>query len=321
MNSSPVELFSTAPSKPCAGKVLVADDDPVFRHLIKTWLTRWDYTVIAVDSGTAAWELLQRENPADLLIFDGMMPGLSGIELCQKVRSQQNTNYHYILLLTANDNKSDIIAGLDAGADDYLVKPFDAGELRARVLAGCRILDLQEALLKAQGDLRFQAEHDTLTGLLNRGAIMSVLHKELKRRERTGEQQLGVLMADIDHFKNINDTYGHLTGDIVLCEVAARLTAGVRFYDSVGRYGGEEFLAILPGCDPKDLAASAERLRSIVSDRPILCDAGPISITISVGGASASEAKTNEPDFLLRQADSRLYKAKANGRNRVELTN
>ncbi len=318
MSTSQTESVAPSPGLTTSGRVLLADDDPIFRHLVKTWLTRWNYEVNTVDSGLAAWELLQREDPAELLIFDGMMPGLNGDELCRKVRSQPNSRYRYIILLTANDHQKDIVAGLDAGADDYLTKPFDAMELRARIRAGRRILDLQEALLRAQGDLRYQAEHDALTGLLNRGAILSILHKEVKRRERTGEQ-LGVLMADVDHFKRVNDTYGHLAGDAVLREVGQRLTDALRFYDSVGRYGGEEFLAILPGCNPADLAASAERLRLIVARDPVLCHAGSVLVTLSIGGANASQPETDESDLLLRQADSRLYKAKANGRNRIEL--
>jgi diguanylate cyclase (GGDEF)-like protein len=319
LSASHTESFFQSPTPISIGKVLLADDDPIFRHLVKTWLTRWNYRVSTVDSGLAAWELLQREDPAEMLILDGMMPGLNGADLCRKVRNQPNSRYRYIILLTANDHQRDIVAGLDAGADDYLTKPFDAMELRARIRAGRRILDLQEALLKAQGDLRYQAEHDALTGLLNRGAIMSVLHKEVKRRERTGGQ-LGVLMADVDHFKQVNDAYGHLAGDTVLREVGQRLTDALRFYDSVGRYGGEEFLAILPGCNPADLAASAERLRFIVARDPVLCHAGPISVTLSLGGACAAQPEIDESELLLRRADSRLYKAKTNGRNRVELT-
>ena len=319
MTTSPPSLLSSldvsAPDTP----VLLAEDDPVFRHLVKTWLTRWSYSVTAVDNGTSAWELLHHGNADPILIFDGMMPGLDGIELCRKVRAQVSPQYRYIILLTANDDKRDIVAGLDAGADDYLTKPFHAEELRARIRAGHRIVNLQAALLKARDTLQFQAEHDELTALLNRGAIMGVLFKEMKRYERVGGS-LGVLMIDIDHFKKVNDTHGHLIGDVVLREVSSRLVSALRVYDSVGRFGGEEFLAILPGCSPAALAAGAERLRSAIASAPVVSSDKSISVTISIGAASANSLQTSLPEELLRAADSRLYIAKANGRNRVQLT-
>jgi diguanylate cyclase (GGDEF)-like protein len=213
-----------------------------------------------------------------------------------------------------------VVQGLEAGADDYLTKPFDVAELHARVRAGKRILELQNALIQARESLRFEALHDHLTGVWNRGAVLTLLQREVQRRQRSGEA-LGVIMADVDHFKNINDSYGHLVGDAVLAEVAARLTASVRGYDLVGRYGGEEFLIIVPGCDPQGLVVSAERLRRVVSDSPIDSTAGPIAATLSVGLVSVN-ADNVEPVghiALVQAADSALYRAKAGGRNRVEI--
>jgi len=245
---------------------------------------------------------------------------MDGIELCRKIRSRNEGPYLYVLLLTARDDRQDVVTGLNAGADDYLTKPFDADELRARVRAGRRILELQQALLHARDALQFEAAHDPLTVLWNRGAILSFLQKEIDRQSRNF-LPLAVLMADLDHFKQVNDTYGHLVGDAVLQEVARRLMAAVRSYDLVGRYGGEEFLIIFPGCNHADLMASAERLRRTIADRPIETSAGTIAMTLSLGCASAQPdgAGMQSCTTLLHSADTALYAAKAGGRNRVEV--
>src|SRR5277367_566482 len=299
--------------------VLIAEDDPIFRHVLASWFRRWDYRVTAVENGVDAWEFLQREDAPQLVILDWMMPGVDGIELCRRIRSQNQGVYRYVLLLTAKDDKQDMIAGLEAGADDYLTKPFDVDELRARVRAGKRILDLQAALIHAKDDLQFAAAHDPLTGLWNRGAILDLLKREVSRRQRTADP-LGVIMADVDYFKKINDTHGHLVGDAVLREVTRRLAAGVRPYDVVGRYGGEEFLIVFPGCNAANLVIGAERLRHCVADQKIETSAGQLSVTLSFGLASAEqgEKETLDSDTFLHTADQALYAAKARGRNRVE---
>lgn len=301
--------------------VLIAEDDPVFRHLLRSWLVKWRYQVISANDGNDAWNILQQDDAPKMAILDWMMPGIDGIELCRRVRDREHGLYHYLLLLTAKDEKQDVVAGLEAGADDYLTKPFNLDELRARVRAGRRILELQDALIKAQDALRFEAAHDPLTGLWNRAAILSALQRELQRSART-RVPLGILMADIDYFKKVNDSYGHLVGDTVLREVAHRLANGVRGYDAVGRYGGEEFLIVLPGCSSADLAASAERLRSCIADQAIVTATGPLSLTLSMGIASAELSHNVEsPDYelLVHAADEALYTAKRNGRNRVEV--
>jgi diguanylate cyclase (GGDEF)-like protein len=300
--------------------VLIAEDDPIFRRILESWFKRWDYRVTAVENGVDAWEVLQREDAPQLAILDWMMPGMDGIELCRRIRSRDQGVYRYVLLLTAKDDKQDVIAGLEAGADDYLTKPFDVNELRARVRAGKRILDLQAALIRAKDDLQFAAAHDALTGLWNRGAIIDLLKREVSRRQRTGDA-LGVIMADIDYFKKINDTHGHLIGDAVLQEVTRRLAVGVRPYDVVGRYGGEEFLVVFPGCNAANLIVGAERLRHCIGDQPIETSAGQISVTLSLGLASVeqNEKETLACEAFLRTADEALYAAKARGRNRVEI--
>ena len=298
---------------------LVAEDDPIFRRILESWFKRWDYRVTAVDNGLAAWQVLQSEDAPQLAVLDWMMPGMDGIELCRKIRDRDHGTYCYVLLLSAKDEKQDVVAGLEAGADDYLTKPFDVDELRARVRAGRRILDLQAALIHAKDDLQFAAAHDPLTGLWNRGAILDFLKREVSRRQRTADP-LGVIMADIDYFKKVNDTHGHLVGDAVLREVTRRLAAGVRPYDVVGRYGGEEFLIVFPGCSAANLVVGAERLRHCVADHPIETSAGQLSVTLSLGLASAEqgEKETLDCETFLHTADEALYAAKAGGRNRVE---
>jgi len=299
--------------------VLIAEDDPIFRRVLESWFKKWDYCATAVANGLDAWEVLQREDAPQLAILDWMMPGMDGIELCRRIRSREQGPYRYVLLLTAKDDKQDVVAGLEAGADDYLTKPFDVDELRARVRAGKRILDLQAALIRAQGDLRFEAAHDRLTAIWNRGAILDLLKGEIERSRR-GNDSLGVIMADVDFFKRVNDTHGHLVGDAVLREVGNRLGSAVRSYDSVGRYGGEEFLIIVPGCDALNLVTTAERLRRRVADQPIDTSAGPVPVTISLGivAVQANESTSIDPERLLHYADEALYAAKARGRNRVE---
>jgi two-component system, cell cycle response regulator len=311
---------STPEAKPSSlNAVLIAEDDPIFRRILESWFKRWDYSVTAVENGVDAWEALQKEDAPQLTVLDWMMPGMDGIEVCRKIRGCSQGVYRYVLLLTAKDDKQDVVAGLEAGADDYLTKPFDVDELRARVRAGKRILDLQAALIHAKDELQFAAAHDPLTGLWNRGAIIELLKREVSRRQRTRDP-LGVVMADIDHFKKINDTHGHLVGDAVLQEVTKRLAEGVRPYDAVGRYGGEEFLIVFPGCNAKNLIVSAERLRRCIADQPIETSVGPISVTISLGLSSVEqdEKETLDSETFLRNADEALYAAKARGRNRVE---
>jgi len=327
MNNFPAELAGQLcdPKLSVDGKasarntVLIAEDDPLFRRILERWFQQWDYRVTAVENGLDAWEVLQREDAPQLAILDWMMPGMDGIELCRRIRSRDQSPYRYVLLLTAKDDKQDVITGLEAGADDYLTKPFDVDELRARVRAGKRILDLQAALIHAQDDLQSAALHDSLTGLWNRGAILDLLRREVCRRQRTGDA-LGVMMVDIDYFKKINDTHGHLIGDAVLQEVTRRLAVDVRPYDVVGRYGGEEFLIVFPGCNMPDLVVGAERLRHCIADQPIETSVGQIPVTLSLGLASVEQGE-NEIlgcESFLQRADAALYAAKARGRNRVE---
>jgi two-component system, cell cycle response regulator len=307
-------------TKPVSGhRVLIADDDAVSRRVLQVQLQRWGYEVTALDNGTQAWIALQKEDAPRMAILDWVMPGVDGPELCRRIRGLDRNNYFYLLLLTARDSKQDIVAGLEAGADDYLTKPFHPDELRARVRVGKRILELQEALIQAHESLKYEAAHDRLTGIWGRAAIVDLLQREARRSLRGG-RPLGVIMADVDHFKKINDAYGHLVGDSVLQEVARRLTQSVRAYDYVGRYGGEEFLMVLTECAPPDLAITAERIRRAVAEQDVTTDFGAVRVTISLGLAplQIEPLGTLNVEKLLRSADAALYRAKNNGRNRVE---
>jgi two-component system, cell cycle response regulator len=295
------------------GTVLIAEDDAICRKILQTWLQNWGYQVIVADDGAKAWDILQQENAPQLLILDWVMPEIDGTELCRRVRERQQAPYQYILLVTANDDKQDVVRGLEAGADDYLTKPFDADELRARMRVGIRILALQEDLIQTREELRFQATHDALTGILSRGAVLDLLQRELERAVRP-QTPTAILMLDVDHFKKINDTYGHLAGDLVLKEVTHRISQLVRSYDLVGRYGGEEFLIVLPDCDNNHIRQSAERIRLMVASTPILGIGAETSVTISIGATVVTPGKTVAKESLAT-ADAALYRAKNGGRN------
>lgn len=299
-------------------RVLIADDSVVSRHLLEVALRKWGYDVVSVPDGLAAWESLQAPNAPSLAILDWVMPSLTGPEVCRMVRQLQKDKYTYLILLTSKSLKEDLIEGMEAGADDYVTKPFDQHELQVRLRAGIRILELQTELVAAQEALREQATRDSLTRLWNRPTVFEMLEKELSRMER-GDTGVGVIMMDIDHFKTINDTYGHLVGDEVLRESARRLTAVCRAYDSVGRYGGEEFLIILPGCHTTCVGSHAERLRQAIAAEPMRIGEMELQVSASFGATYAVPAFASPPEGLLRAADTALYRAKREGRNCVRV--
>ncbi len=299
-------------------KILIADDSIVSRHLLEATLRKWGYDVMVACDGAEALELLQRQDAPALIILDWMMPGMTGVEVCRRIRERDNEPYTYILLLTSKSQKEDLIEGMEAGADDYITKPFDQNELQVRLRAGTRLVDLQTQLLKAREDLREQATRDSLTRLWNRNSILGELGRELARSERDA-RPLGVVMVDLDHFKQINDTYGHLAGDAVLREAARRMQAGIRQYDSLGRYGGEEFLILFPGCSEAESYALADRLRKQLSQTEMSVNESPLRITASFGVTTALPGERWTEEALIRKADEALYIAKKSGRNRVEI--
>jgi diguanylate cyclase (GGDEF)-like protein len=299
-------------------KILVAEDNADFRFGLQHVLKGWGYEVVPVADGVGAWQRLQEPDGPKIALLDWLMPGLDGPEVCREVRRRPGGAYIYLILLTGRANQQDVILGLEAGADEYLVKPVDLCELRARLRTGQRIIGLQEQLLAAQEALRHEASHDPLTGLWNRAVILDRLERELARGRREAKA-VGVLMVDVDHFKRINDTHGHPAGDAVLREVSRRLPAAVRTYDTVGRYGGEEFLLVLPECDADRTAQLGERLRQAVAAAPLDLPGAAIRVTISVGGAATGQPERADAATLVRAADAALYRAKRRGRNRVEM--
>ena len=296
--------------------ILIADDEPVSRRILQGLLAKWGYTVVSVEDGNAAWELLKTSEAPRIVLLDWMMPGMNGVDVCRELRRQRPAPYTYVLLLTAKDAKESVVEGLESGADDYLTKPFNPQELKARIRVGIRLLELEDNLVEAREAMRFKATHDTLTGVANRGAILEMMDREIIRSRREGVS-LGVLIADLDHFKMVNDSYGHLAGDDVLREVTRRMQSEIRPYDAVGRYGGEEFLILLPGCGNTATAENAERLCRAIMAQPIQAQSGLLNVSISIGAVATGDWPEDTANRLLQMADAALYKAKERGRNQA----
>jgi two-component system cell cycle response regulator len=261
--------------------------------------------------------LLSRPEGPRLAIVDWMMPKLDGLALCRELRTRKDRSYVYVLLLTANQLNGDIVTGLQAGADDYLTKPCQPAELKARLHTGRRILELEDKLVEAREAMRFKATHDPLTSLWDRGAILSLAQAALRRSDQEGFP-VSLLLCDIDHFKKINDVYGHQAGDEVLRETSTRLLGAIRSTDSVGRYGGEEFLVVLSGCARSGLKFVGEQMRKAIGSAPFSTTHGPISVSLSAGAITVERWDGSMPiEKLLNEADAALYRAKRAGRDRV----
>lgn len=292
-------------------KILIAEDDTTSRLLFGATLRKLGYAVTAVENGRKAWDAW-KQNEYSLLISDWMMPDIDGLELCKMIRAEPSLQYTYIILLTALDGKGSYLEGMDAGADDFITKPFDEEQLAARLRVAERILALHK-------QLHMQATHDRLTGVWNRAAVMDCLERELERAARQGHC-LGIVLADLDHFKRINDTYGHPAGDMVLREAVRRMRLALRPYDRIGRYGGEEFLIAAPGCTLSEAIALAERIRDSISAGPVDSHSGAIHMTASLGVAVGGDRAGEDAGTLIAAADEALYRAKKAGRNRVEFS-
>lgn len=291
-------------------KILIAEDDATSRLVLSATLKKMGHEVVSTANGQQAWDVLGEEY-FPLLISDWMMPDMDGLDLCRRIRGADHAQYTYIILLTALSGKNSYLDGMDAGADDFVTKPFDEDQLAARLRVADRILALHEKL-------RNQAMFDGLTGLLNRTAIMDCLTAEMERASREN-QPLSVVLLDLDHFKQVNDVHGHSAGDAVLKEAAQRMKNSMRGYDQVGRYGGEEFLIVAPGCSQENSLILAERVRDSICGSRIHTSQGELDVTCSLGAAVACATPREQPDALIARADAALYRAKDNGRNRTEL--
>ena len=294
-------------------RVLIAEDDAVTRLILLNWIQGWGYECAVATNGNEAWEILQQERPPELVIMDWVMPGMDGIELCRRLRDKSREYYHYILMITGRTDPLDVVHALESGADDCISKPFDESDLRARLIVAGRILALQNELIHSREELRVQSMRDALTGLWNRTAFFDLFKRELDRAERT-QGQTGLLLLDLDNFKRINDTIGHLAGDTVLQEAARRLKQTIRSYDFVGRYGGEEFFILLPGCDKDQLCQRSETIRTVICNEPFPLNNGEIGVTLSIGAVVAPTTAGSIWD-VLAVADVALYRAKTAGRN------
>ena len=290
-------------------KLLIAEDEESLGHLLEVQVRSWGYEAVVVHDGEAALAALRAPEAPRLALLDWLMPGLDGIEVCRRLRQDVDCPYPYLILVTGQGGRQQMLEGLEAGADEFLAKPVDAAELKARLGAGRRIVELQE-------QLREMASRDALTGLYNRAAVLGALERELKRGAREG-RPVGVVLADVDHFKRINDTLGHLAGDEVLREAARRMVALLRPYDAIGRYGGEEFLAVLPGCDAHVVLSLAQRLREGIATEPFEVEGKEVGVTLSLGVTAWDEGASTDAGQLLRAADEALYAAKRAGRNRA----
>lgn len=295
-------------------KILVAEDDITSKTILTSILQKWGFDPVVADDGNEAWQIMQKDDAPNLAVLDWDMPFLDGLEVCRRIRSRHLSNPPYLIILTAKGEKADIVKGLDAGANDYILKPYDNDELRARVSVGRRMVELQAELIDAREVLAHQATHDALTGALNRRAILDALDKELRRNGRQ-QSRLSVGICDIDHFKQVNDTYGHQAGDDVLRGFVHAIQSTLRRYDAVGRYGGEEFLVVTPDTSGSAEKGLYERLRRKIAGLRTATRSGEIGITVSIGVAGADRGTTVES--LLAAADAALYRAKDQGRNRV----
>jgi len=298
--------------------ILIAEDNVVSRKLLEKSLAKAGHEVVAAENGRRALEIF-RETFFPMVLTDWTMPEMDGIALCRAIRSQATAGYVYIVFLTAKDSKDDIIAGLEAGADDYLTKPFNPTELMARLKTGKRILELERSLKMANEEIRILSITDPLTGCFNRGYMTSHLPEEINRATRYG-RPLSLIMCDIDRFKNVNDSQGHVAGDAVLRLVVDSIHGVLRKdLDWAVRYGGEEFLVVLPETDREGAWVVAERLRQMMATKPMAIGDDAITITASFGLASFHPASDKSPsaEALINEADRYLYQAKREGRNKV----
>ncbi|MBZ5563867.1 MAG: diguanylate cyclase [Acidobacteriia bacterium] len=304
-------------------KVLIAEADTVCRRALESLLAGWGYQTAGASNRVEALELLEREKCPGLIIVGGLTTLGERVQLIQEIRKQREEPYAYIIVRGAPNRAEEVKEALDAGADDYLTNPSDAQELKTCVRAGRRIVQLREELLRARETIRYQLNHDPLTGLWNRAAIIEILHRELTRSRREGTC-VGVMMAALDGLKSINDVYGHAAGDQAVRIAARRMRSSLRPYDEIGRYGGGVFLLVVPGNNFRNVLKLAERVQVSISAQPMeLPQVGKVSpvpdsdtrVTISVGVTVGT--KEDEADAIIHAVEEGIERAKSQGTNRI----
>ncbi len=294
-------------------RVLVADDDPVTRNILEKAISKWGFTVLVAENGNDAWNVLRRKR-VSLAVLDWMMSGMSGVDICRSARVKMKSRYVYLILLTARDRRQDLVEGLSAGADDYMTKPVNLAELKARLQTGVRVLRLEQDLRKAKRTLQKMAYFDALTALWNRRKILDFLKEELARGQRDN-YPTSLILLDVDHFKKINDRFGHIVGDRVLVEMARRIRKAVRVYDRIGRYGGDELLVIVYNCGQAEARLVAERIRAAIGDHLFKIARRALEVTVSLGVVTTGKHLELSASQMLHFSDQALYQAKRHGRN------
>jgi len=303
-------------------RVLIADDDPLMREHLAALASKAGFEVATVAGGREALASMSADF-SPIVLSDLGMPDMDGVELCQAIRGASCPGYVYVMLLTAHDAQRELLAGFEAGADDYVSKNVSEAELVARLRTAHRVVAVEQSLRASLEEKRRQAQTDALTGCYNRYYFSKHLARELNRSQRTGEC-VAVLLFDIDRFKSVNDRYGHAVGDEVLVEFASRLRLALaRECDWSARIGGEEFVAVLPGTDLEGARIVAEKIRRGIAEQPFTTQAGKLAITVSIGAAArygGDAGQKEHADTLVELADRNLYRSKLAGRNRVTAT-
>jgi len=299
-------------------KILVAEDNPAMLRMLETCLVEWGFEVTSVTDGPKALEVLQGPDPPRLAILNWTMPGMNGMDICREIRQRTRKPYTYILMLTTKIKKQAVAEGWPSGPDDYLTKPFDPHELRARLRAGRRTLDLRAQVLSAYRLIQAQMTVDPLTGVWSRNVILDILKRQLTLSSHS-DSPMSLVMANLDQFRNINANFGLFAGDAILREVARRIRVALRPPDSIGRSKADEFAIVLPGCDAPAAASLAEKFRGRIDRRAVDTSEGIVLVTVSLGVVVVPAKTTVDVDTVWRLATEALSRAKANGRNRVEL--
>jgi two-component system, cell cycle response regulator len=296
-------------------RIVVVDDDAAIRRLVLLYLRRQQYDAFEFDSGTEARKFLF-EHGWDLAILDRRLPDIDGLRLCSEIKSRKELRSRYVIVLTGEDEQADKLEGFDLGADDYVTKPFQPAELLARIRAAKRIVDLQKELMESNRQLELLSITDGLTQLHNHRFFQEEFARKFEEASRY-EQPLSLALIDIDHFKKVNDTWGHAVGDEILKSVSRMFRDSVRKADVAARYGGEEFAVIMPQTDLEDARSFAEKVRSLIESEEIPTAAGAVPITVSIGISSIPENQLSSPLEMVESADKALYRAKEGGRNQV----